>query len=87
MASPLVVTDVDSSAQALAVQGMLAGTPVLSLDGPLPVEYLAPGDRVVTRMGAARILSVEVTVIQHARVVRIGPDALGASRPEASVTV
>jgi hypothetical protein len=87
MASPLRVQDHDSSAQALAVQGMVAGTAVVTLDGVLPVEYLSPGDRVVTRSGAARIQRVEVTVIRHARVVRIGPDALGVSRPDDCVTV
>ncbi|WP_132601814.1 hypothetical protein [Rhodovulum adriaticum] len=31
---------------------MTAGTIVLTLDGALPVEYLAAGDRIVTRAGA-----------------------------------
>ncbi len=33
--------------------GIVAGTPVLTLDGELPVQFLAPGDRVVTALAPA----------------------------------
>ena len=36
------------------LSGLLVGTRVRTLDGILPVEYLEPGDRVVTRAGARR---------------------------------
>lgn len=35
--------------------GIAAGSAVLTLGGVLPVEYLQPGDRVVTRGGATRL--------------------------------
>ncbi len=70
-----------------AIHGMLAGTMVMTMEGALPVEYLGPGDRVVTRRGAARVATVEVTVVQNARVVRIAHDTLGVDMPHEDVTV
>ena len=46
------------------VQALLAGTPVLTMDGELPVEFLQPGDRVLTRSGMRRLAQVAVTVIK-----------------------
>ncbi len=71
----------------LPTHGIAAGAPVMTLDGLLPVEYLAPGDRIVTRNGARRLARIEVTLLQHARVVVLGPDSLGAGRPTAPLTV
>lgn len=76
-----------AEAAALGVQGIAAGTPVLTLDGALPVEYLSPGDRVVTRAGARRIAQVEVTVIRNARMVRIAAGTLGVDRPPQDLLV
>ena len=41
---------------ALVLGGMVAGTRIRTLEGLLPVEYLEPGDRIVTRSGARRLL-------------------------------
>jgi len=51
----------------LHVQGILAnyseglplGTEVMTADGALPVEYLEPGDRVVTRTGMRRLKTID----------------------------
>ncbi len=67
--------------------GIAQGTMVLTLDGPLPVETLAPGDRIVTRAGAGRLTSIQVTQLAQARMVRIAPDVLGLGRPEGEVLV
>lgn len=86
-------TKVAAAAQALAtaagqeVLGMLAGTAVMTLEGALPVDYLEPGDRVLTRKGSRRIARVEVTVMRHARMVHIAPDTLGVGKPQDSVTL
>lgn len=78
----------DLSAKTIFVDaGMLLGTPVLTLDGELPVEFLAPGDRVLTRGGMRRVQSIEVTSVQNARVVHIARDSLGVGRPVATITV
>lgn len=70
-----------ADAAALGVQGMAAGTSVLTLEGALPVDFLSPGDRVVTRSGSRRIARVEVTVIRNARMVRVAAGSLGVDRP------
>ena len=67
--------------------GIAFGTPVMTLDGSLPVEHLQPGCRVITRSGTARISEVHVTVVRNARVIRIGSDALGVNRPADQVVV
>ena len=67
--------------------GLAIGTPVLTLDGTLPVEYLAPGDRIVTRAGARKLNAVEVTLVQNARVIRISAGVLAVDSPEADIIV
>ena len=67
--------------------GLACGTPVLTLDGMLPVDFLTPGDRIVTRDGAQRLASIEVTVVQNARVIRITEGTLGIDQPEGDVIV
>jgi hypothetical protein len=69
------------------LQAMAMGTPVLTLDGEMPVEFLLPGDRILTRSGTRRVKQVEVTVVQNARVVKIAHDTLGVDRPSVDVTV
>lgn len=74
-------------AMSLDVQGMVAGTMVLTADGALPVEYLAAGDRIVTRSGLRVLRGVAVQVVRRAALVRIGADTLGVGRPEGDVLV
>lgn len=67
--------------------GMLAGTMVRTLDGVLPVEYLTPGDRIVTRSGARRVTSVSVQARKMVELVRIRASTLGHDRPEQDLLV
>jgi hypothetical protein len=67
--------------------GMAIGTQVLTLEGGLPVEFLIPGDRIVTRVGSRKLASIEVTVVQNARVMRIAEDTLGIDRPFEEICV
>lgn len=62
--------------------GLLAGTQVRTLDGLMPVDYLEPGDRIVTRDGARRLVAVSVRNRRMAAVVRIRATTLGHDRPE-----
>jgi hypothetical protein len=62
--------------------GMMAGTNVRTLDGVLPVEYLTPGDRIVTRNGARRLSSISVQSRKTIDLVRIRASTLGHDRPE-----
>lgn len=66
---------------------MAAGTTVLTLMGAVPVEYLAPGDRVITRAGARTLRAVGIAVVKGARVIRISEGVLAKDRPEADILV
>ncbi len=74
-------TRTDMSAEP-SVLGLMAGTQVRTLDGVLPVEFLEPGDRIVTRAGARRLVAVSVVQRRMAAVVRIRATTLGHDRPE-----
>ena len=39
--------------------GLPCGTEVMTADGALPVEYLEPGDRVITRGGMRRLRAID----------------------------
>ena len=67
--------------------GILPGTLVMTLDGDIPVEHIAPGERIITRRGMRKVTSIEVTHVDNARVVRIAPNALGVGRPMAESVV
>jgi hypothetical protein len=69
------------------VAGLLQGTPVLTVNGTIPVEHLAIGDRIVTRTGALRLHSVRSHLVARARTVRIVDSALGKDRPEADIVL
>ena len=75
------------SVDTVGLQALLIGTPVLTLEGEMPVEFLQSGDRVLTRAGMRRVAQVAVTVVQNARVVMIAHDTLGVDRPSADVTI
>lgn len=65
----------------LLTHGIALGTPVMTLDGELPVDFLNIGDRILTRCGARRLIGIEITRVQNARVVRIAQGTLGMDRP------
>jgi hypothetical protein len=66
--------------------GMARGTVVLTLDGAMPVEFLVPGDRIITRDGARTLRAFGVAEVTGT-VVRIGARTLGHDRPEGDVLV
>ncbi len=66
---------------ATRVTGIIAGATVLTLDGDLPVQFLAPGDRVITRSGARTLRAIEVAILTDAPMIRISASALGHDRP------
>ena len=67
--------------------GLAAGTPVLTLSGIIPVEFIAPGDKVITRSGARVVTAVEIAVVRNADMIRISEGVLGKDRPEADMLV
>ena len=65
--------------------GLVAGAIVLTADGEIPVEYLSPGDRIITRnAGMVKLASVE-TVRMTAEAVKIAAGSLGHTRPQHNV--
>lgn len=67
--------------------GVAGGTVVRTLEGVLPIEFLEPGDRIVTRSGARRLLSVSVTQTGSVDLVRLKASTLGHDRPAADLLV
>ena len=69
------------------LSGLTAGTVVLTLDGEMPVEHLAAGDRIITRdTGMAVLRAVEVSETTLAP-VRIKAGSLGHTRPDEDTLV
>jgi hypothetical protein len=68
-------------------QGLVIGTKVLTMQGELPVEFLAAGDRVITRNGARRLVEITRTWAQNLDVIRISEGVLGQDRPEEDLLV
>lgn len=65
--------------------GLLSGTLVRTMDGLLPVEFLAPGDRIICRDGARRLL--QITASQHDQItlVRVRASTIGHDRPDQDI--
>ena len=61
--------------------GIAAGTVVLTAKGALPVDYLEPGDRVVTRSGMRPLRTITARRYSGPA-VEIAAGALGEGRPE-----
>lgn len=90
LAQPQLASSVIGEAGAheiFAQAAVLVGTPVLTMDGELPVEFIAPGDRIITRSGMRKVVAIEVTRVENARVVRIASDSLGIGRPADDMVV
>lgn len=57
--------------------GFPVATPIMTADGEMPVEYLSPGDRIVTRNGGmTKLISIQA-VTRRTHTVRIAADYLG----------
>ena len=69
------------------VTGLCHGTSLLTLDGKIPVEFLSPGDRVITRdQGMAVLRQLRVRDVDVAP-IRIKAGSLGSTRPDKDMIV
>jgi hypothetical protein len=67
--------------------GLCAGSSIMTLEGALPVEFLSPGDRIITRdSGVATLRDIKITTVKM-RPVTIKPGTLGVDRPDAPITM
>lgn len=71
---------------ATRAQGLAVGSTVLTLEGALPIEFLSPGDRIVTRRGA-RVLRAVSVVRVSGLMFRIRRGTLGFDRPDSDALV
>lgn len=67
--------------------GVVSGTRIRTQEGILPVEYLQPGDRIITRSGARRLASMSVQLRRGLELVRVRASTVGHDRPEADLLV
>ncbi|MDZ4095512.1 MAG: Hint domain-containing protein [Paracoccaceae bacterium] len=70
-----------------ALCGLTAGTPVLTLAGVMPVEFLTPGDRIITRNGARPLRAIRVEVVTSARMIRVCASAIGIDQPQDDILI
>ncbi|MGP6088784.1 Hint domain-containing protein [Antarctobacter jejuensis] len=64
-----------------------AGIEVMTLDGILPVEFLNPGDRVITRNSGTAVLRHIRSFTACVPTVSIRPGSLGHMRPDRVITL
>lgn len=75
------------SEEILHAQGLMAGSIVLTLEGEMPVEFLSPGDRVITRDSGMAVIRHVHRRLAHIETVQIKAGSLGHARPESDVTL
>jgi len=62
--------------------GLLQGTTLLTLDGEMPVEFIAVGDKIITRdSGIARVEHIQRTT-RMVHTISVAAGSLGHKRPE-----
>ncbi|MEO9683045.1 MAG: Hint domain-containing protein [Tateyamaria sp.] len=67
--------------------GLVSGTLLMTADGELPVEYLSPGDRIITRNAGLVPLSAIESVRVRDEAVKISAGSLGDTKPSHHVMV
>ena len=78
-----VLTQKGAAAQSpFPMVGLVAGTLILTGDGALPIEFLSPGDRIISRAhGMVHLTGIEAAT-ETLHMVRVYPGALGTNTPE-----
>jgi Hint domain len=57
------------------------GTVILTTSGAMPVEFLSPGDRVITRNGARTLAGIASRMLPMAEMIRVSESTLGVDQP------
>lgn len=67
--------------------GLAPGTVVMTMDGAIPVEFLNPGDRIITRRGVRKLKAImRHTLPEGAKRIVVSAEALGG-KPAKDVTL
>ena len=66
------------------MRGLIAGSLIRTGDGEIPIEFLNPGDRIISRKHGMVVLEDMRVELVKASVVRINPGALGKEAPYAA---
>ena len=73
-------------ARAFLPEGLREGAMVLTLDGPIPVEHLQDGDRIITRdAGPVELRNIRSRMLQSVRPVMVAVGALGHGNPDEEI--
>jgi len=84
--APANLDVIDSRAR--AATGFAGGTRIMTLDGMIPIDCLAPGDRIITRdSGMVRLCGVASQVYAALCPVILSPSTQGHIRPEAELVL
>ncbi|MGV8951258.1 MAG: Hint domain-containing protein [Cypionkella sp.] len=79
--------DAVATVKGLSAPALLLGTKVLTMEGEFPVEYLTPGDRIVTRSGSRKLVAVKPHLVAKLAMIRIMEGVLGCESPEGDLCV
>ena len=67
--------------------GVCGGTTIMTLDGEIPVEHLAVGDRIITRDSGMAVLKAIRVETHRMQPIRIKAGSLGHTRPDRDMIV
>lgn len=70
-----------------ALNALVASTVVLTLEGALPVEFINPGDRVITRDSGTAVVRQVRRRLRTMQAVCIRAGSLGNARPDRDITL
>lgn len=72
----------ETKTETLFVIDLPLGTPVLTLEGDMPVEHLLPEDRIITRAGSVLLSEITSDDVAAPDMLRVSARALGHDRPD-----
>ena len=72
----------ETKTETLFVIDLPLGTPVLTLEGEMPVEHLLPDDRIITRAGSVLLSEITSDDVAAPDILRVSARALGHDRPD-----
>ncbi len=72
----------ETKTETLFVIDLPLGTPVLTLEGEMPVEHLLPEDRIITRAGSVLLSEITSEEVASPALLRVSARALGHDRPD-----